>query len=470
MKRQIAKYLRPFLAIIALILIATAVSGVILKNQRLRFPFIDPAPIEMAAELENAQSVTPGQGQTVQVAGVKIGDIGEAKLRDGRAIVRLDIDPKFKDLIHTDARAALRPRTGLKDMYVQVYPGSPEAPLAKENHTIPISRTMTDVDLDEILSSLDADTRDYLQLFINGAGEGLKGRGQDLAEVFRRFKPTFRDLGRVNRAVSKEREALKTTINSLAQVTTELNRRPQQLSRLVDASAATFEAFASEDDNLRSTVRQLPGTLDQAQQTLAAVQPFADQLGPTARRLIPAFQALDEANTAMRPLGREATPILRDQIRPFVRTARPLVRDLRPAAQGLNATMPDLTRSLKVFNTFFNLLAYNDKGREGPETADRDEGYLFWLAWVSHQGTNLHNIDDANGPMRPVFLTGTCTTLTKLVGENAEMEFGFNLSPLLANVCGNPVTESIDLPVQRKITEAGRKAQAEAAAARKEAK
>ena len=467
MKRQIQKYFRPFLAIVGLILIATAVSGVILTQQRLRIPFISPTPIKMYAELDNAQSVTPGQGQTVQVAGVKIGDIGEAKLRDGRAIVRLDIDPKFDDLIRTDARATLRPRTGLKDMYIQVYPGSQDAPLAKKNHTIPISRTMTDVDLDEILSSLDADTRDYLQLFINGAGDGLKGRGQDLAEVFRRFKPTFRDLGRVNRAVAQEKEALKTSINSLAKITTELNRRPQQLTRLVDTSAATFEAFASEDQNLRSTVRQLPGTLAQAQRTLSAVEPFADQLGPTARRLVPAFQALDEANKATRPLGREATPIVRDQIRPFVRSARPLVRDLRPAAQGLSATMPDLTRSLKVFNTFFNMLAYNDKGREAPDVAGRDEGYLFWLAWVSHQGINLHNIDDANGPMRPIFLTGTCKTLTRLVGQNAEMEFGLNLSPLLATVCGDPTTNSVDLPLQRKITDAGVKAQKRLATERK---
>jgi len=457
-KRQIQKYFRPFIAIIGLMVIATAVSGVILTQQRLRFPFISPTPIKMFAELDNAQSVTPGQGQTVQVAGVKIGDIGEAKLRDGRAIVRLDIDPKFDDVIHTDARATLRPRTGLKDMYIQVYPGSQDAPLAKKDFTIPISRTMTDVDLDEILSSLDADTRDYLELFINGAGEGLKGRGQDLAEVFRRFKPTFRDLGRVNRAVAQEKEALKTSIDSLAEITTELNRRPQQLTRLVDTSASTFEAFASEDQNLRRTIRLLPGTLDQAQQTLDAVEPFADQLGPTARRLVPAFQALDEANEAVRPLGREATPIVRDQIRPFVRSARPLVRDLRPAAQGLSSTFPDLNRSLKVFNTFFNLLAYNDKGREPKEKADRDEGYLFWLAWVSHQGINLHNIDDANGPLRPIFLTGTCTTLKAFVQNESEAEFGFDLSPLLANLCGDPQTNSIDLPLQRKITEAGKKA------------
>jgi phospholipid/cholesterol/gamma-HCH transport system substrate-binding protein len=208
-------------------------------------------------------------------------------------------------------------------------------------------------------------------------------------------------------------------------------------------------------------VRQLPDTLAQASETLEAVQPFADELGPAARDLVPVFNALERANAATRPLGREATPILRNQIRPFVREARPLVRDLRPAAQGLNRTFPDLTRTVRVLNTFFNLLGYNDKGREGPAVKDRDEGYLFWLAWTSHQATNLINIDDANGPMRPIFLTGTCTTLAKVVGDRPEFEFAMGLSAVLANLCGNPQTSSINLPLQRKLTRMGDKAQAE---------
>lgn len=464
MRRQIRKYLTPFLAILGLIVIATAVSGYILTNQRLRFPFISPKPVEMAAELENAQAVTPGQGQTVQVAGVKIGAIGDVKLRNGRAVMKLEIEPKFDDVIRTDARAALRPRTGLKDMYLQVYPGSKDAPLAKKGFTIPVSRTLTDVDLDEILSSLDTDTRDYLQLLVNGAGDGLEGRGSDLAEVFRRFEPTVKDLALVNRAVAQEKDALRTTINSLARLTRDVNRRPEDLTRLVDSSAATFRAFASEDQNLRSTVRQLPGTLQQATTTLEDVRPLARELGPVSRALIPALEQLDETNRAVRPLGREATPIIRNEIRPFIQAARPLVRDLRPAAEGLNATSPNLTRSVTVLNTFVNMLGYNENGREGPEKGDRTEGYLFPLAWAAHQGANLINIDDANGPMRPIFLTGTCTTLRNLVNVRPDAEFGFSLSGLLGGVCNNPITPSLNLPLAKKRTNAARKAMARSTA------
>jgi phospholipid/cholesterol/gamma-HCH transport system substrate-binding protein len=436
--KAVRKYFRPFLAIIGLMAVAVAVSGFILTNQRLRFPFISPDPIRMQVEFDNAQAVTPGQGQTVQVVG-------------------MDIKPKFKDVIHTDASASLRPRTGLKDMYIQISPGTQGAKLAKAGYTIPVARTLTDVDLDEILSSFDTDTRDYIQLLVNGAGNGLKGRGQDLAEVFRRFRPTFRDIGRVNKAVAQEREALKANINSLARLNEQLAKRPQDLTQLVDASAATFHAFASEDRNVSSTVRLLPGTLRQATDTLQKVRPFAEILQPAARNLGPAFVALDKANSKSARLGREATPIVRNQIRPFVRASRPLVADLRTAAKGLNATTAPLTRTVKVLNTFFNMLGYNDNGREAPGGANREEGFLFWLAWTTHQGINLTNVDDANGPMRPIFLTGTCTTLKNLLAGRPELEFSMALSPLLATVCDDPKTASIDLPLAKRITEAGQK-------------
>ncbi len=202
MSRVIRKNLGPFLAIIGLVAIAVVVGGYILNEQRLRFPLVEDKPMRINVELDTAQAVTPGQGQTAQVAGVQIGDIAEVSLRDGRAIVGLDIKPEYADLIRRDARAQLRPRTGLKDMYVQIFPGK-DGPPVKEGFTIPVSNSLTDVDLDEILSVLDARTRDYVTLLANGAGEGLRNRGENLAGVLERYGPTVRDLGRVNHALAE---------------------------------------------------------------------------------------------------------------------------------------------------------------------------------------------------------------------------------------------------------------------------
>ncbi len=437
------KNMSAFVAILALMGIGIGVGAYILAEQGARFPVLSEDTVRMYATLDEVQGLTPGQNQTVQVAGVEIGKITDAELVDGRARLELAIEKQYVEegLIREDARALLRPRTPLKDLYLQLLPGSREVPAAGEDHRIPLQNTLGDVELDEILSELDVRTRDYLTLLIDGAGTGLRERGSDLAEVFERFGPTARDLARVNRALAQERLALRRAVSSFAGLTGKLAERPEDLSRLVATANATFAAIASEDGRLRETLTELPGTLRQTTTTLTSVGPLARELGPVTRALVPAVRALERANAEVQPLGREAEPIVRRDIRPFVRAARPVVRDLAPAAEGLAAATPELRRASTVLNSLFNMLAFNPDGREAPREG-REEGYLFWFAWTAHQGANLINIDDANGPMRPIFLTGTCTTLASLVRLLPELEFGMALSPLLAGLCDDPDTSA----------------------------
>jgi phospholipid/cholesterol/gamma-HCH transport system substrate-binding protein len=167
------------------------------------------------------------------------------------------------------------------------------------------------------------------------------------------------------------------------------------------------------------------------------VQRFAHLLGPTAAKLRPAARALRGANAAVIPFAREITPVLRGDIRPFVREARPLVRELRPASGRLATATPHLTGSFVRLNHLFNLLAYNPGGREGPEKgAARQEGYLFWVAWLDHMATQLFSDADAHGTFRPTTAGGTCRTIEKIVSERPELEFLQGLTPLLVGACG----------------------------------
>ena len=161
----IRKHAKEALAVLGLIVVAAGVSVYLLDQQRMRFPWED-APLRLKAEFSTAQAVTAGQGQTVRVSGVRIGDIGDVKLRDGRAVVEMVIDHDYEGMVRTDAHALLRPKTGFKDMFIDLEPGSDDAPAAKEGFTVPISATAPDVNPDEILSELDAETRDYLKLLI----------------------------------------------------------------------------------------------------------------------------------------------------------------------------------------------------------------------------------------------------------------------------------------------------------------
>jgi phospholipid/cholesterol/gamma-HCH transport system substrate-binding protein len=431
-RTAIRKHLKDFLAVVGLVLIAGGVSVYILGKQRLRFPFVQQKPFVINAEFQTAQAVIAGQGQTVRVSGVRIGDIGAVKLKDGRAIVRMDIERKYADMIHADATALLRPKTGLKDMFIQLDPGTDSAPVVKEKWTVPIDATTPDVNPDEILSTLDSDTRDYLRLLISDAGRGLKGRSSDLRDLFRRFEPTHKDLAAVNGAIAERRTNLRRLINSLQQLNTELASHDKDLSQLVSSSSAVFHAFALEDQNISAAVHELPSTLQQTTTTLGKVQRFADVLGPATRNLQPAARALDPANRAITPFAKEATPLLADDIRPFVREARPLTRNLRPAAVQTADAAPGLTRTFTQLNNFFNMLAFNPGGTEDP-SANRQEGYLFWLAWAQHMAINLFSSSDANGVFRPVTLAAPCATIEQTIKDQPELEFLEMLTPILTD-------------------------------------
>ena len=433
MRHAIAKYTKDFAFIVVLVAVAAAVSAYILHNERLRFPW-QSTPVRMYADFSTAQAVTPGQGQTVRVSGVQVGTIDSVKLMNGFAQVAMGIDPKYKNLIHTDATALLRPKTGLKDMFIELNPGTTGAPMAKKGFVIPIQNTLPDVNPDEVLASLDADTRDYLRLLISGFGEGLQGRGNDLREVLARFLPTSRDIAEINGMLAKRHANLSRLIRSLNLLNTALAERGPQITQLVAASAEVLNAFATESGPIQRAIGDLPGTLHQTTQTLGKVQTFAAALGSATENLRPVGHAIVKANPAVTDFARKTTPVIRDQIRPFVIDSRPLVRALKPASENLAKATPNLTTSFDVLNHLFNLVGYNKSGPNDSVTdPNRDEGYLFWIAWLQHNAASVFGDSDANGVYRALTQEGTCASLNAEAG-NISTPLGAGQAALLGTL------------------------------------
>jgi phospholipid/cholesterol/gamma-HCH transport system substrate-binding protein len=408
MKRAIKTHLPAFLAILGLVVLAVAVGGYILSNQRFRFPLLEDEPKRVEIELTSAQAVQPGQGQTVRVAGVEIGSISDVAVEDGTAVVEVEIEPEFEDVIRRDATALLRPRTGLKDMMIEVDPG--QGGVLDDGERVTAANTAPDVNSDEVYSTLDADTRPYLKLLISGAGKGLRGRGNDLAATLERLEPLHRDLARVARAAARRRDALRRLVNRYSLLMRELGRHPAELRRLVTASGSVFDALAREDQNISRAVALLPGALRQTERTLARVETLGAVMRPNLNALRTPVRRLDETNAALRPFLRETTPIVRDQIRPFMRAARPYLGDLEPAARDLAQASPDLTETFGQLNRFFNMAAYNPGGAEPPRVVAgndaREEGFLYWLAWTANNGVSLFSTADAQGVYRRLTICG----------------------------------------------------------------
>jgi phospholipid/cholesterol/gamma-HCH transport system substrate-binding protein len=403
----IRKHLVDFLAILGLIVVALGVASVILANQRLTlpgwFPVLGQDFTEIEAELSTAQAVTPGQGQTVNVAGVEVGEISGVRLEDGKAIVTLKLEEDSVP-VYRDASVLLRPKTGLKDMVAELTPGTKDAGELVDGQRIPIGQTSPDVNLDEILSVLDGDTRSYLQLLLSDGAQGLQGNGRELANTIRRFEPTARYTRAIAEQLATRRRNIKRAIHNFSLVVDELGGKDDQLAEFVENSNAVFASLARQDANLRATLRELPSTLTATRTALGKAELLADELGPTLQALRPGARALGPTLRQTRPFLRETTPVIRDEIRPFVRASRPLVKELRPATRDLSALTPDLLRSFKVVNALLDTLAYNPPG-------DTEEGFLFWASWVNHLGPAVFAMQDAHGPIRRGLVVVGCQSL-----------------------------------------------------------
>ncbi|HLM09472.1 MAG TPA: MlaD family protein [Thermoleophilaceae bacterium] len=402
MKRQIRKHARVFAAILFLFVGALALAGYLLSNQRFYLPgwvpVIGTEFFELEAELPTAQAVVPGQGQTVNIAGVKVGEVGRVELEEGRAIVTMQLQEEH-DTVYRNATILLRPKTGLKDMYLALDPGTKNAGRLDEGDRVPVSNTLPDVDADEVLAQLDTDTRDYLRILLNAGGTAFREQpgeeqspAQDLRETLKRFEPLSRNGARITRQLSKRRANIERVIHNFQLLSTELASKDRQLAALVDSANANFEALASEEASIREALRLFPPALSQTETTLTKAGGLAAELGPALQRLRPFARELAPALRRTRPFLRETTPIIRDQIRPFARDAQPAVRELRAAAGDLGAVTPRLTRTFGVLNRLFNMLAYEPPGAS--------DSFLFWASWGAHAGTSLFTTQDAHGPIR----------------------------------------------------------------------
>jgi phospholipid/cholesterol/gamma-HCH transport system substrate-binding protein len=417
MRRAIATHRRDFLAILVLIAAAIGVTAYILNHQP-AFVF-GQSYYTVKAPFAEAAAVTPGQGQAVTIAGVQVGQVGAVTLQDGQAVVTMNIDKQYAP-IYRNATVLLRPRTPLKDMYLSLDPGTRSAGVVPNGAMLSAANTQPDVDVSQILSSLDADTRNYLVLLLASGAQAFHDHGATaeapspaavaaLQATFKRFAPLNRDTQTFASLLATRQHNLRRAIHNLNLVAGSIGGVDSRLASLIRASDTNFAAISANDAQLQSTLSLFPGTLRQTQQTLGKVRSYAAASAVTLHALQPFAQNLGPALRAARPLFRDTTPVIANQLRPFSLAVQPLARTLAPASAKLKLTVPSLTNAIGVLNTLFDTLAYQPRGGR--------QSYLFWGTWLAHIADSLTSGQDANGPVLQGLFMGTCAQLNFFEGQ-----------------------------------------------------
>src|SRR4051812_13580696 len=289
------------------------------------------------AAFKTANNIRPNS--PVRIAGVNVGKVTKVeKAGDAGegAIVEMRIDKKGLP-IHKDAEAAIRPRIFLEgNFFVDVEPGSPSAPKLGDGDTIPVNQTRTPVQFDQVLTTLQADTRKQLQSLLGSLSDGMAdGGAEGYRDSQRYWEPAYKNGAIVADAqLGQNPHDLSGYIENAGVVTGALDRNRRQLQDLVTDFNATARAFADNDTELTAAVGELPKTLRTGSRALASL----NAAFPATRRLV----------HDLRPGVRSSGPAL-DASLPFIRELRGLVgpSGLRGLTNDLRPTVPDLARLQK---------------------------------------------------------------------------------------------------------------------------
>ncbi len=411
---QIERYRSAFIAVLTMVALAAVVGGYILAHENLKLPSWVPVLghnyYTLKGEFQTAQAVTPGQGQAVTIAGAKIGEIASVELHNGVAIVTMKVNPKYGAYIYRNATMLLRPKTQLQDITLEVNPGTPSAGKLRSGEMLPQSQTAANIDFDEFLAGLDAETRSYLQELLAGLGIGLKGNGRALSAALKRFDPTARYTEEIAQQLEIRHANVARSIHNFGVLTKALGDKDQQLSQLVDASNAVFKTFDQEDASFKKTLALLPGALHKTGVGLGKLATATHVLAPTLHALDPFARALGPANEATRKVSLKTTPIIKNEVRPFAREILPVVNELGPTTEDLGKALPKLSAAFSVLNEFFNEIAYNPGASKG--------GFLFFLDWGNHDLNSVLSTADANGVLGRTLVYFNCKVLPIFKGAS----------------------------------------------------
>jgi ABC-type transporter Mla subunit MlaD len=382
----------------------------------------------------------------VRIAGVNVGQVTSVR-REGRTgVVSMEIEAKGLP-IHEDATLKIRPRLFLEgNFFVDLQPGSPSAPTVPSGHTIPITQTANPVQIDQVLSALDSDTRTNLQIFLREYGEALRGRASAAEEAEQ--SPDVRGLNAaqaLNKAYQRGPEALRYTailnqalagtephdlsklIAGLESFSGALNVHEQQLGELLDNFDVFLGSFAAQSSSLRAAIAQLPGALHTADRAFTEV---SGALGPTrtfSLALIPGVEEGPATIQAALPWIEQTRASLAPNELGGVATN---LRAAAPVLAGLVGGQSSLLSQNDLLSRCFTKVVFpagETKIQDGASSSGVPAYQEFWNALVGVNGAAQSF--DGNGVFQRILAIGGGSTIvtpqTKPLGSPAR---GFQLA------------------------------------------
>ena len=348
---------------IGLIALAIIVVGVWLGFTK-DIPFTHGCRVK--ATFESANSLRPNS--PVRIAGVAVGKVKTVEPKEGtdQALVTLELKESALP-IHEDATAKIRPRIFLEgNFFVDLTPGTPSSPKLADGDVIKVTRTATPVQLDQVLTSLQSDSRQDLRDLLDGLAVGLNSkptaaddrnadrsaRGETAAESFndayKHSPAALKGGAQVNDALlgtEPDRDVAR-LLEGTAKTTGALIRNEGLLKDLITNFNTTMAAFASEEGNLRTSIRLLAPTLENANAALASLNAAFPPTRAFAREILPGVRETPATIDASLPWIAETRKLLaKSELRGLAQDLSPATRDLARVTDASLDLLPQINRT-----------------------------------------------------------------------------------------------------------------------------
>jgi virulence factor Mce-like protein len=383
------------------------------------------------AEFANANSLLPDS--LVRIAGVNVGKVTgiDPIPRSRAASVTMTISDNGLPL-HSDATFWIRPRIFLEgNFFVDISPGSPSMPKVGSGHTFPIQQSRDPVQLDQVLSSLQANTRQNLQILLKEYGQGVKQGGPAFARSINYWLPAYQYGAIVGHdLLGIQPHDLSNAIYQQGTVSAAIDAHPQNLESLITNFNTTAAAFARQNTALQNAVAELPRTLAVGTPALNTLNNSFPPLRALARALIPGVKSTGPSIDASLPFI--------NQLRLLVQPSelRGLTHDLAPTVPSLakltQETIPFMRNEVRPASSCvvgqiipWSKLTINDPNFNGSNGFPPHPTYQelpLLLPGLAGESRSF----DANGPY------------FRVMGEGGT--FAYSLSPGMFGVATQPIT------------------------------
>lgn len=305
---------------------------------------------QLKAEFRNADNIAGHQ--QIRNGGRLIGQVLNPRVENGRAVVDLQLDKEAGPL-RSDTKLQVRPRGAIGVRYLELTPGT-RGRILQEGETIRAEQTSATVQLDEVLSALDAPTRQSARTFLNQLGGGAAGHGEDLNAAFASGPRFLSDATSVAAALNARPGATAQLVRSGEQAAAAFDPVRGELAESFDNGARALRPLHEHADALRATLERAPQALVAVRSGLAQTEPLAAELEGFARAARPALEVAPEALAETTGLLRGAPPALTradDTLRLAASVVPPTDQALRALRDVLPATDRALASALPLVST-----------------------------------------------------------------------------------------------------------------------